>query len=93
MVPGSILTESGRYKSSTQLTQKKSSENSLPASFFLALAGGAIALSLSLAVSRKKRSWASFIGQWAPTILMLGIYDKILAEEKSLNEREIKTLH
>jgi len=93
MVPGSILTESGRYKSSSQISQKDSKETSFPVSFFLAMAGGAIALSLTFALSRKKRSWASFIGQWAPTILMLGIYDKIISEKKSENEKKMNTLH
>lgn len=80
MESGPILTESGRAKSMRESSLTKAIQrrtSSLPPSLFLALAGGAIALSLGLAVSQKKRSWASFAGLWAPTFLLLGIYNKI----------------
>lgn len=50
----------------------------LPSTFFLALAGGAIALSLGFAATRERKGMANFVGQWVPTLLLLGIYNKIV---------------
>jgi hypothetical protein len=80
----SVLTESGRNKSMaegredkvTKAIEKETSK--IPSTIFLALAGGAIALSLGLALSKKEKKWANFTGLWAPTFLLLGIYNKIV---------------
>jgi hypothetical protein len=49
----------------------------LPSMSFLGLAIGAMAVSATLMVLNRK-TWANFIGQWAPTILILGTYNKIV---------------
>jgi hypothetical protein len=49
----------------------------LPSDLFLWAAGGAIIGSLVLK-SQKRDSDALFIGQWAPTFLLLGIYNKLV---------------
>lgn len=49
----------------------------VPSVGFLGLAIGAMAVSASLMLLNKK-TWANFIGQWAPTILILGTYNKIV---------------
>lgn len=49
----------------------------LPSDLFLWSAGAAIVTSLGLMFMGKKAS-ANFIGQWAPTMLLLGIYNKIV---------------
>jgi hypothetical protein len=49
----------------------------LPSDVFLWAAGGAIATSLCLRLSGAKHD-ALFVGQWAPTFLLLGIYNKIV---------------
>jgi hypothetical protein len=49
----------------------------LPSGTFLALAGGAIAAALALKLLGR-HSTANFVGEWAPTFLMLGIYNKIV---------------
>ncbi|MGE0869204.1 MAG: hypothetical protein AB7P03_11600 [Kofleriaceae bacterium] len=49
----------------------------IPSGTFLILAGGAIAGSLVLKLF-KRHSTANFVGQWVPTLLMLGIYNKIV---------------
>lgn len=89
MDAGSLLTESGRPKSLIKTIEKKTAR--IPSSFFLALAGGAVALSLGLAVSKKKR-WANFVGQWVPTILLLGIYDKMANTQTTENEEAKSSL-
>lgn len=49
----------------------------LPSDFWLWAAGGSIALSLFLQ-STDHRQRALFVGQWAPTFLLLGIYNKLV---------------
>jgi hypothetical protein len=48
----------------------------IPSMGFLGLAMGAMAISAGLALAGKVKL-ASFVGQWAPTILILGTYNKI----------------
>jgi hypothetical protein len=38
----------------------------------------AVSLGLQLAGNRKTKSASNFIGQWAPTLLILGLYNKIV---------------
>ncbi len=49
----------------------------LPSDTWLWLAGGSIAASMTLKVMGKNHD-ALFVGQWAPTFLLLGIYNKIV---------------
>ena len=49
----------------------------LPSDLFLWFAGGAIATSLILRMSGK-RDAANWVGQWAPTLLILGTYNKMV---------------
>jgi hypothetical protein len=51
----------------------------LPSDTFLWLAGGSIATSLTLKLMGKDHE-ALFVGQWAPTFLILGLYNKIVKE-------------
>lgn len=66
---------------------EKRAEN-IPASYFLTAAAASVAIALALAFSRKKQ-WAGFVGQWVPTILLLGIYNKILRSLPSSNQEEL----
>jgi len=49
----------------------------LPSDLFLWAAGGSIAASLLLQFSGKQHE-SLFVGQWAPTFLILGLYNKIV---------------
>src|SRR5437764_2610812 len=49
----------------------------LPSDTFLWLATGSIVTSLALKLAGRDHA-ANFIGQWAPTLLILGFYDKIV---------------
>ena len=49
----------------------------LPSDMFLYAAGGAIAASLTLKLMGRERD-AMFVGQWAPTLLLLGLYNKLV---------------
>ena len=49
----------------------------LPSDTFLWLAGASIAGSLTLKIMGRSHD-ALFVGQWAPTFLILGLYNKIV---------------
>ena len=49
----------------------------LPSDTFLWLAGGSIAASITLKLMGQDKT-ALFVGQWAPTFLILGLYNKIV---------------
>lgn len=51
----------------------------LPSDLFLWAAIGSIAISLGTMVSGKKQA-SIFVGQWAPTFLILGLYNKIVKQ-------------
>lgn len=49
----------------------------LPSDTFLWLAIGSMAVSAALQISGRKQE-SNFVGQWAPTFLVLGIYNKLV---------------
>jgi hypothetical protein len=49
----------------------------LPSSTWLALAGVSIIGSLTLKLLGKDKS-ANFVGEWAPTFLLIGVYNKLV---------------
>lgn len=51
----------------------------LPSDTFLWLAWGSIAASLVLKISGRERD-ALFVGQWAPTFLIHGVYNKLVKQ-------------
>ena len=58
----------------------------LPSDTFLWAAMGAITTSLTLQVMGKRHA-SQFIGQWAPTFLILGLYNKLVKQLGSDGER------
>jgi hypothetical protein len=52
----------------------------LPSDTFLWAALGSIAAALTLRISGK-RDLSQFVGQWAPTFLILGLYNKLVKIE------------
>jgi hypothetical protein len=52
----------------------------LPSDLFLWAALGSIAVSLTLKLTGQKHT-ALFVGQWAPSFLLLGLYNKIVKTE------------
>lgn len=57
----------------------------LPSDTFLWLAGGSIAASMTLKLMGRDTD-ALFVGQWAPTFLILGLYNKLVKLAGSDNE-------
>lgn len=58
----------------------------VPSLAFLGLAVGAMAASAALVLSGRKQL-GNFVGQWAPSILIMGLYNK-LAKEIAVPRRE-----
>jgi hypothetical protein len=54
----------------------------LPSDVFLWVAGASIATSLILKMLDRPHE-ALFVGQWAPTILILGLYNKLVKQHGS----------
>jgi hypothetical protein len=54
----------------------------LPSDAFLWAAGASIAISLILK-TLDRHPEALFVGQWAPTILILGVYNKLVKQHGS----------
>jgi hypothetical protein len=55
----------------------------IPSGFFLTLAIGSMAVSAIVAASSKRKDVANFVGLWAPSFLMLGLYNKIVKTQGS----------
>lgn len=49
----------------------------MPSDWFLWAAVGSIGLSLTMRAMNRKED-GNFIGQWAPTLLILGLYNKLV---------------
>ncbi|WP_435016098.1 hypothetical protein TA3x_003658 [Tundrisphaera sp. TA3] len=54
----------------------------VPSGTYLSLAMGSLGLSLGLRLLGQKHA-ANFVGQWVPTILILGLYNKLVKIEGS----------
>lgn len=55
-----------------------------PSMPFVAGALGSIALSAGLMLSRR-REFANFVGQWVPTLMLIGVYNKLMHIEHALS--------
>jgi len=53
--------------------------SALPSDTFLWLAIGSMAVSASLRIGGNKHA-SLFVGQWAPTFLLLGVYNKLVKQ-------------
>ena len=54
----------------------------VPSGTYLSLAVGSLGLSLTLRLLGQSHA-ANFVGQWVPTILLLGLYNKLVKIEGS----------
>jgi hypothetical protein len=54
----------------------------IPSSGYLAAAVGAMAVSAIFKIAGKD-DWALFIGQWAPSFLAIGVYNKMVKQHGS----------
>jgi hypothetical protein len=55
----------------------------IPSLAYLGLAVGSMALSASIAAFSNRKTVANFIGLWVPTLMLVGIYNKLVKLEGS----------
>lgn len=70
-----LATEKQKEGRVARAIEKKTSR--VPSDVFLWAALGSIGVSLALAISQKTKA-ANFVGQWVPTFLLFGVYNKIV---------------
>jgi hypothetical protein len=77
----SQISESGAQEHSEGPLAKaiEDQTDKLPSDTFLWLAVGSMAISLTLQLSGKRHG-SVFVGQWAPTFLLLGLYNKLVKQ-------------
>ena len=78
-----IMDYAGKPPTPTEDEVTKSIERytaGLPSSGFLAVALGAIGLSLVCQMIGRGK-WGNFIAQWVPTMLIMGVYNKLVKLE------------
>ena len=64
----------------TKMIEEQTSK--VPSGTYLSLGIGALAISLLLMMTGRK-GLATFVGQWVPTILIVGLYNKLVKVEGS----------
>lgn len=57
----------------------ESQTSKLPSTTFLWAAGASVAAALAMKIMRRDED-AQFVGQWAPTLLILGLYNKLVKQ-------------
>ena len=57
----------------------ESQTSKIPSSGYLGLAIGSMAASATLKILGKDE-WALFVGQWAPSFLLMGVYNKLVKQ-------------
>jgi hypothetical protein len=73
----------GTSQSEDRVTKMVESQTgAVPSIAFLGMAVGAMVMSLSLMMAGRREA-ANFIGQWAPTILIMGLYNKLVKQHGS----------
>lgn len=76
----------GQRSEDSLTTQIENVTTRVPSSTFLGLALGSIAVSAVLRALGNKND-AQFVGQWVPTILILGLYNKMVKLNSSENRQ------
>lgn len=83
---------SSQYKSEIPNDMIEEKTKKIPNLFFLTLAVGSMVGSLTLLLNQKK-DIANFIGQWAPTLLIFGLYNKVVKVEDELLRLSDRSIH
>ena len=67
----------GEHEEGTLTKEIEQFTSQIPSGAYLGLAIGSVAFS-ALLYARGRKSEAIFVGHWAPTILMFGLYNKLV---------------
>lgn len=75
-----IMTENPRHaypEGKVATAIERQTARFIPSDLFMWAAGAAIAASLTLKLQKRNHE-ALFVGQWAPTLLLFGVYNKMV---------------
>lgn len=75
------MNDFGKEGALTKMTEKVTSKG--PSMTWLWLAGGSMLISAGLAAMKKQKGPANFVGLWVPSLLLIGIYNKLVKLEGS----------
>jgi len=78
---GSLSEDQPKEGKLTKKLEKQTAK--IPSSSFLAVAVASGAVSLGLQVFSEKKTISNFVGLWVPTLLLIGIYNKLVKIEGS----------
>lgn len=86
---------SSKYSAEEPNEMIENQTKKVPNLVFLGLAIASMAASALLALRSKKTDPANFVGQWAPTLLLFGLYNKLVkVEDEFLSQAKvIRNLH
>jgi len=82
MMTGSTGVAPREHKEGAITKQIEHYTSQVPSGTYLSLAVGSIGLSLALKAMGQAKT-ANFVAQWVPTILILGLYNKLVKVEGS----------
>jgi hypothetical protein len=76
-LPAPVVREEHSEDWLTRLVEQQTAK--IPSSWLLIAALGALGASLALELRGDER-WSKFVGMWAPTLLITGVYNKLVKE-------------
>ncbi len=77
--------QSSGYKEGKVAKAIEQQTKKVPSDWFLWTALGSVGLALGLRAAGREKD-ANFVGMWAPTVLILGLYNKLVKIEGSQSE-------
>lgn len=78
-----LMNQSEPPKEGKVTKQIEAVTSKIPSGSYLSLALGSMALSAALAAFSKRKNLANFVGLWVPTLMLVGIYNKLVKVEGS----------
>ena len=69
-----------KFKEGSTAKMLESQTAKIPSDVYLCAALGSMAVSLGLFIAQKKHA-SIFFGQWAPSLLIIGLYNKLVKVE------------
>jgi len=79
MITGTTVDRRSNHREGVLAKTIEEQTAKLPSDTFLWAAGASIAASLTLKIVGREKD-ALFVGQWAPTFLILGLYNKMVKQ-------------
>lgn len=95
-ITDNLMTHSQPPKEGKMTKQIEAVTSRIPSGSYLSLALGSMALSAALAAFSRRKNMANFVGLWVPTLMLVGIYNKLVKVEGSdqmSHNRQQNNLH